>query len=94
MPTERSEGGRERRKRCLWQIKRPERVAAVGEGRRCLPPRTFAGHRNSKTDNAYRVQQGVAGAICLDIYEDLLGYHICSNYRMRKYKDKIKDLPI
>ena len=29
--TERSEGGRERGERCLWQMKRPERVAAVGD---------------------------------------------------------------
>ena len=36
----------ERCERCRWQMKRAERVAAVGEGRRCLSPRTFAGHRN------------------------------------------------
>ena len=39
LPTERSEGGRERWERCRWQMKRPERVAAVGEGRRGSVPK-------------------------------------------------------
>jgi len=34
LPTERSEGGRERRERRRGREERPERVAAVGEGRR------------------------------------------------------------
>ena len=43
-------GGRERGERCRWQMKRPERVAAVGVQRSCAVGKAHTGHRNSKTD--------------------------------------------
>jgi len=50
LPTERSEGGRERGERCRWQEERPERVAAVEKIEDLRKPEDFFGHRNSKTD--------------------------------------------
>ena len=46
LPTERSEGGRERGERCQWQMKRPERVAAVDKIEEKRKPEDFIGHRN------------------------------------------------
>jgi len=53
LPTARSEGGREQGERCRWQMKRPERVAAVGVQRRRTVGKAHAGHRNSKTAPAH-----------------------------------------
>ena len=41
--------GGERRERCRWQIKRPERVAAVDKIEDKRKPEDFIGHRNRKT---------------------------------------------
>ena len=46
IPTERGEGGRERWERCRWQMKRPERVAAVDKIEDQREPEDFIGHRN------------------------------------------------
>ena len=50
LPTERSEGGRERPDRCRWQMKGGERVTAVGVQRSRTVGKAHTGHRNSKTD--------------------------------------------
>ena len=40
----------ERWERCLWQMKRPERVAAVGERRSRAVGKESTGHRNRRQD--------------------------------------------
>ena len=60
LPTERSEGGRERGERCRWQMKRPERVAAVGEQRSRTVGKAHTGHRNRGAMGAPPVAGGDA----------------------------------
>ena len=59
LPTERSEGGRERWERRRWREERPERVAAVDSRGRCAVTDDAVGHRNSKM---YRFVQFTRGA--------------------------------
>ena len=50
LPTEHSEGGRERPDRRRWRDEGGERVAAVDKIEEERKPDDFIGHRNSKTD--------------------------------------------
>ena len=54
IPTERSEGGRERWERRRWREERPERVAAVEKFEDQRKPEEFFGHRNSPHGNVGR----------------------------------------
>ena len=52
----------ERRERCRWQVKRPERVAAVGERRSRTVGKESTGHRNR---SALTAKSFVTSAIIL-----------------------------